>query len=61
VYGQEVVVPLEFLVPSLRIVAIINMIERGTIQERLSQLMELEEDKILEGIHQEVYKSRDKS
>ena len=31
VYGQEVVVPLEFLVPSLRIAAITNMIERGIL------------------------------
>jgi hypothetical protein len=61
VYGQEAVVPLEFLVPSLHVATITNMIERGIVQERLSQLMELEEDKILEGFHQEVQKSRDKS
>jgi transposase InsO family protein len=42
VYGQEAVVPLEFLVPSLCIEKITNMTERGTIQERLSQLMEME-------------------
>jgi hypothetical protein len=45
------VVPLEFLVPSLHVVAINNMIERGTIQERLSQLMEMEEAIILEEFH----------
>jgi hypothetical protein len=39
VYGQEVVVPLEFLVPSLRVVAITHMTERGAIQERLNQLL----------------------
>jgi hypothetical protein len=32
VYGQEEVVPLEFLVPSLHIVEITNMIERGVVQ-----------------------------
>jgi hypothetical protein len=37
------------------------MTERGTIQERLSQLMEMEEDKILAGFHQEVKKARDKA
>jgi hypothetical protein len=36
------------------------MIERGTIQERLSQLIEIEEDKIMAGFHQEVQKVRDK-
>jgi hypothetical protein len=61
VYGQEAVVPLEFLVPSLRVATITNMTERGTIQERLSQLMELEEDMILAGFHQEVQKARDKA
>jgi hypothetical protein len=61
VYGKEVVVPLEFLVPSLRIATITNMTERGTIQERLNQLMIMEEDRILAGFHQEVQKSRDKA
>jgi hypothetical protein len=61
VYGQESIIPLEFLVPSLHVAAITNMTERGTIQERLSQLMELEEDRILVGFNQEVKKSRDKA
>jgi hypothetical protein len=33
---------------------ITNMTERGTIKERLHQLMEMEEDRILVGFHQEV-------
>jgi hypothetical protein len=33
VYSQEAVVPLEFLVPSLRVAAITHMIERGIVQE----------------------------
>jgi transposase InsO family protein len=61
VYGQEAVVPLEFLVPSLRVATITNMTERGTVQERLSQLMIMEEDRILAGFHQEVQKARDKA
>jgi hypothetical protein len=35
VYGQEAVVPLEFLVPSLHVATITNMKERGTVQKRL--------------------------
>jgi hypothetical protein len=35
------------------------MTERGTVQERLTQ-MEMEEDRILAGFHQEVQKARDK-
>jgi hypothetical protein len=51
VYGQEVVVPLEYLIPILHIAAITNMTERGATQERLAQLMELEEDMIIVGFH----------
>jgi hypothetical protein len=54
------VVPLEFLVPSLRVVAIKNMTERGRVQEMLSQLMIMEEYRILAGFQQEVHKARDK-
>jgi hypothetical protein len=54
-------VPLEFLVPSLCVVAITNMKKIGTVKERLNQLMELKEDIILEGFHQEVKKAREKS
>jgi hypothetical protein len=61
VYGQESVIPLEFSVPSLRVAAITNMTERGAVHERLSQLMEMEEDNIMAGFHQEVHKVRDKA
>jgi hypothetical protein len=61
VYGQEAVVPLEFFVPNLHVATIANMTERGTVQERLSQLMPMEEDRILAGFHQEVQKARDKA
>jgi hypothetical protein len=60
VYGNEAMVLLEFLVPSLCITTITNMKERGVVHERLSQLMEMEEDRVLAGFHQEVHKSRDK-
>jgi hypothetical protein len=36
------------------------MTERCAVQERLSQLMEMEEDRILVGFQQEVQKERDK-
>jgi hypothetical protein len=61
VYGQEAVVPLEFIVPRLRVESITHMMERGTIHERLNQLMTMEEDRILAGFHQQVQKERDKS
>jgi hypothetical protein len=44
VYDQEAVVPLEFLIPSLRIAAITQMTEHDAIQERLHQFLAMEED-----------------
>jgi hypothetical protein len=35
VYGLEVIVPMEYLVLSLRIVSFTNMDETGTVRERL--------------------------
>jgi transposase InsO family protein len=52
VYGQEALVPLEFLVPSLRVATITQMTERGTVHERLNQLLTMEEGRILERLHQ---------
>jgi hypothetical protein len=48
VYVPEAVVPMEYLVPSLRIVASIDMDDTGVVQERLAQLVELEEDSLLQ-------------
>jgi transposase InsO family protein len=52
VYGLKVVVPMEYLVPRLRIVAFIDMDDTGTVQERLADLVELEEDRFIAGFHQ---------
>jgi hypothetical protein len=61
VYGKKEVVPLEYLIPSMHIEAITNMKERGAVQERFDQLMELEEGMIIDGFHQEVHKEKDKA
>jgi hypothetical protein len=37
------------------------MTERGAVQDRLYQLMTMEEDWILAGFHQQVQKARDKA
>jgi transposase InsO family protein len=41
VYGLEAVIPMEYLVPSLRNVAFTYMDDIGAIQERIVQLVEL--------------------
>jgi transposase InsO family protein len=61
VYGLEVVVPMEYLVPSLRIVAFTDMDDTGAIHERLAQLVELEEDRFIAGFHQQIQKEREKA
>jgi hypothetical protein len=43
-YGQEVVMPMEFIVPSLCIVALTELTDSGAMEKRLSELIELEED-----------------
>jgi hypothetical protein len=61
VYGLEVVVPMEYLVLSLRIATFTDMDDTGTVRERLSQLVELEEDRFIAGFHQQVQKAREKA
>jgi hypothetical protein len=41
VYGQEVVMPMEFIVPSLCIVALTELTYSGTVEKRLSELVEI--------------------
>jgi hypothetical protein len=57
----EEVVPMEYLVPSLRITTFIDMDDTGTVQERLAQLVELEEDRFIGGFHQQIQKEREKA
>jgi hypothetical protein len=52
---------MEYLVPSLRIVAFIDMDDTDVVQERLAQLVELEEDRFIAGFHQQVQKEREKA
>jgi hypothetical protein len=42
VYGKEVVMPMEFIVPSLHVATIIDISDSGTVEERLTQLIQLE-------------------
>jgi hypothetical protein len=49
------------LVPNLRIVSFTNIDDTSIVRERLSQLVELEEEKFIAGFHQQVQKEREKS
>eukprot|EP00253_Pinus_taeda_P034714 PITA_34714 len=53
VYGKEAIMPMEYIVPSLRITAITGMENRGALEEWLAQLEELEEEQFLARFHQQ--------
>jgi hypothetical protein len=61
VYGLEAVVPMEYLVPSLRIAAFTDMNYTSTVKKRLARLVKLEEDIFIAGFHQQVQKKRGKA
>jgi hypothetical protein len=61
VYGQEVVMPMEFIVPSLHVVVLTDIIDSSTVEKRLLEIVELDEDNFVAGFHQQVQKAREKS
>ena len=46
-YGQEVVMPMEYIVPSLRVVVVTDMTNEDTLKERLLHLPSLEEHRFM--------------
>ena len=61
VYGKETVMPMEYIGPSLWIVATAGMDDEAALEEHLVQLVQLEEDRFVAGFHQRVEKDRQKS
>ena len=61
VYRQEAVMPMEYILPSLRIAQITGMTDIDMVHERLAQLLALEEDRFIAGFHQKVQKAQEKS
>jgi len=51
IYGVEVVMPMEYIVPSLHIAALTGMTDRRALEEKIEQLDELEEERFLVGFH----------
>ena len=52
--------PMEYIVPSLRVAVLMEMIDVDAIEERLLQLIHLEEERFIAGFHQNVEKQRQK-
>ena len=57
VCGQESVIPMKYILPSLRITQITGMTDTDIVEERLAQLLALEEDRFITGFHQKVQKA----
>ena len=53
--------PMEYTVPSLKIAALTDMADEETLNERLLNLVEFEEDRFVVGFHQQVQKDREKA
>ena len=54
VYGKEAIMPMEYILPSLCIVASTNMVESDNMEEHLAQLVALEEGRFIANFHQQV-------
>ena len=53
--------PMEYILPSLRIAQITGMTDIATVEERLAQLLTLEEERFIARFHQTVQKAREKA
>ena len=53
--------PMEYIILSLRIAQITGIADTKTMNERLAQLIALEEDRFIAGFHQKVQKAREKA
>jgi len=51
-YGQEVVILMEFIVPSMCIIEMVDLTYSGTVERRVSKIMALEEYHFAIGFHQ---------
>lgn len=54
-------ISMQYIVPSLRIATFIDMQDTDIMEERMSQFFSLEEDRFIEGFHQQVQKAREKA
>ena len=53
--------PMEYIIPNLRVSQITGMDDTDTMNERLAQLLALEEDRFIVGFHQKVQKAQEKA
>jgi len=61
VYGQEAIMPMEYIMPSLRIEIVTYMADIDIMKERMLQILALKEDNFIVGFHKQVQKAREKA
>ena len=61
VYGQEAVMPMEYIVLSFHIAVETEMDDAEALEESIAQLIHLEEDRFIAGFNQRVAKDRQKA
>jgi len=61
VHLQEIGMPMEFTIPSLRVTVLTELTYFGAVEKRLSELVELEEDWFFAGFHKKFKKAHEKS
>lgn len=52
---------MDYIMPSMRIVAFKDMVDPDVMEERMSQFIALEEDRFIVGFHKQVQKEREKA
>ena len=50
-YGQEAIMPMEYIIPSLRVAILTNMADEDSVKERLLHLLSLEEHRFIAGFN----------
>ena len=53
--------PMEYIVPSLRIAAVTGMDDEATLEECVVYLIQLEDDRFITSFHQHIKKDRQKA
>ena len=59
-YGKKVLVPMEYIVSSLRIVALTEMTDVDFVEKKLSQIVQMEEERFVARFHRNTEKKRQK-
>jgi len=61
VYGQEAIIPRDSVAQIMCIIALIELTNSSAVEKRLSELVDLEEDRFVVGFHKQAQKACEKA